>query len=168
MDNRTKTSWCNFPVWLATGCWIGLIPFAPGTLGSLWGLLAALGISQIPDIGARVIVILAMSVLGIPLCTVAAKRLGKKDPGQVVWDEIASVPITFFMVGPNQMANLLVLVTGFGLNRLFDIAKPWPINRLEKLPNGLGIMADDWAAGVYSGALLHLLLWFDILPSIPG
>ena len=167
MDDRPQTSWFNFPVCLATGFWVGLIPFAPGTLGSLWGLLAAVAITQIPNIAGQATVILAICLLGIPLCSAAAQRLGKKDPGQVVWDEIASMPITFFLVSPHHMTQPIVLAAGFGLNRLFDITKPWPINRLETLPGGLGIMADDWAAGVYSCVILHLLLSFDLLSSGP-
>ena len=94
------------------------------------------------------------------MCTHAARRLGKKDPGAVVWDEIATVPITFFLVPVESMSRVSVLVAGFVLHRIFDITKLPPAKQLERLPDGWGIMADDVAAGVYSCVALHLLLRF--------
>jgi len=138
---------------------VGLIPFAPGTLGTLWGLLLAWGISRVPCVLLQVPLIVAVCALGIPLCSAAARKLGKKDPGAIVWDEIASVPIAFFLVDAKSMNTPLVMAAGFLLFRIFDIAKPPPARQLERLPNGLGVMADDWAAGVYACVALHLLLW---------
>lgn len=146
-------------VFLATGGGVGFIPFAPGTFGALWGLLLAWGVGLSGSIAAQVVAIVAFGVAGVPICEAAAQRLGKKDPGAVVWDEIASMPITFFLVPPAGMQNLAVLALGFALNRLFDIVKPPPVRQFERLRGGLGIMADDWAAGVYSCVVLHLLLW---------
>lgn len=156
---------------MATGFGFGFSPFAPGTMGALWGvpIAWALGQIQTPSLGVagpaliQIAVIVVLGAIGVPLCTEAAKRLGdKKDPGAVVWDEIASMPITFFLVplyawsGPSMVA---VIAVGFVLNRIFDIIKPPPCPRLEKLDGGLGIMADDWAAGIYSCISLHLCLW---------
>jgi phosphatidylglycerophosphatase A len=130
----------------------------PGTFGTLWGLPLAWGIGFLP-IWARVIAILAICSLGIPICTAAVRKLGgRKDPGCVVFDEIASVPITLFLAPVEQPS---VLVAGFLLFRLFDITKPPPARQLERLPEGLGVMADDWAAGVYSCLALHGLLWWN-------
>jgi phosphatidylglycerophosphatase A len=83
-----------------------------------------------------------------------------KDPGCIVLDEIASLPITFFLV---PMNSWIVVAAGFALHRLFDISKPPPARQLERLPEGLGIMADDWAAGVYSNLVLHALIYFGVL-----
>jgi phosphatidylglycerophosphatase A len=100
----------------------------------------------------------------VPICTIAAEQLGgKKDPGAIVLDEIVSLPVTFFLVERELLVHPLVMLIGFGLHRLFDITKPPPARQLERLPNGLGIMADDMAAGVYSCIALHLILltgWF--------
>ena len=97
--------------------------------------------------------IVALFVVGVPLCTAAVKRLGgKKDPGCIVFDEIASLPITFFLV---PMTEPLVVLAGFALHRLFDITKPPPARQLESLPDGLGIMADDVIAGIYSNLALR-------------
>jgi phosphatidylglycerophosphatase A len=104
-------------------------------------------------------VIAAVCAAGIPLCTAAARRLGgRKDPGSIVFDEIASLPITFFLVPLDRPATV---IAGFLLHRVFDILKPQPARALERLPDGLGIMADDWIAGLYSSLALHLLVWLN-------
>lgn len=147
-------------VWLATGAGVGFVRWAPGTFGSLWGLLLALGVGLLP-FWAGVAVIAALCAVGVPLCSAAARRLNAKDPPAVVWDEIAALPITFFLVDLPQAPLKLaaVLAIGFVLFRLFDIVKPPPAPWLERLPRGLGIMADDWSAGVYACLSLHAILW---------
>jgi phosphatidylglycerophosphatase A len=105
--------------------------------------------------------IVGLIALGIPMCSAAARRLGHKDPGAVVWDEIAAVPVTFALTSfdrsPGSLAAVLAL--GFVLFRVFDILKPPPASWLERLPGGWGIMADDLAAAVYAGLCLHGLVW---------
>ena len=153
-------AWQHPAVILATGLWLGRIPAAPGTFGTLGGLPLAWAISLLANVALQGVVIVLICIAGIPICTVAARILGgPKDPGCIVLDEIASLPITFFLV-PHQLMNQpLVLIVGFALHRLFDITKPPPARQLERLPEGLGIMADDWAAGVYSCLALHAILW---------
>lgn len=146
---------------VATGFGVGLIPFAPGTFGTLLGIPLAWGVQQLPNVGLRVLVIAAVCAVGVPLCTLAARRLGgQKDPGSIVLDEIASLPITFFLISIDSVA---VVAAGFMLHRLFDITKPPPARQLERLPAGLGIMADDWIAGIYSNLALRLVLWSGLL-----
>lgn len=141
---------------LGTGLGVGFIPFAPGTFGSLWGplLIWAAIKTTLPPVALLAIGVVFIA-LGVPICSRAAKAIGKKDPGSVVYDEIAA----FWLVLLPQVLGLRPLtwtsaVLGFALFRLFDIKKPWPVGRLEKLPDGTGIMADDLAAGVYAGGLL--------------
>ena len=99
-------------------------------------------------------------LVGIPICAAGARLLGTKDPGAVVFDEIAAFSVLFLFVP----FTLWTAVAGFVLFRLFDIWKPWPARRLERLPGGLGIMADDFVAGFYaSGCLWLLARW--IFPS---
>lgn len=149
---------------VATGFGVGLIPFAPGTFGTLLGIPLAWGVQQLPHVGARVLLIAAICGVGIPVCTLAARRLGgQKDPGSIVLDEIASVPITFFLISIDSVA---VVAAGFMLHRLFDITKPPPARQLERLPAGLGIMADDWIAGIYSNLALRLVLWSGLLDRV--
>jgi phosphatidylglycerophosphatase A len=153
-------AWTHPAVIAATGLWVGRIPVAPGTFGTLLGLPLALGISCIPSLWFQVAIIVAVCAVGVPICTAAARRLGgSKDPQQIVFDEIAAVPITFFLMPHDVLQRPLTLLIGFALFRLFDISKPPPARQLEQLPTGLGIMADDWAAGVYSCLVLHAILW---------
>ncbi|HEY5315515.1 MAG TPA: phosphatidylglycerophosphatase A [Pirellulales bacterium] len=158
-EQRTPGGGFKPAVWLATGFWVGFIPWAPGTFGTLLGLPLAWGLAQLglPGMAAATAVI---CLAGIPVCTRAARQLGEgKDPGSIVLDEIASVPITFFGIGDWSWGTVLA---GFLLHRLFDITKPPPARQLERLPDGLGIMADDWMAGLYSNLALRLVLWLMV------
>jgi phosphatidylglycerophosphatase A len=172
MDANSETSseaspaaWTSPAVVLATGFWLGRSPIMPGTVGAVLGLPLAWAISLIPQLAIQIIVIAAICAVGIPICTAAARKLGGlKDPGCIVFDEIASLPITFFLVPlaahPNRW---IVLAVGFVLHRFFDITKVPPADQLERLTEGLGIMADDWAAGIYSCLALHAILWMGWL-----
>ncbi len=120
----------------------------------------AWSINQLPSVPTQAVLILILAATGVPLCTHAVRRLNRKDPGCVVWDEIASLPITFFLIPADLMWSPTVLLAGFALHRVFDITKPPPARQLERLPDGLGVMADDWAAAVYSCLVLHGLLWW--------
>ncbi|HEY3966402.1 MAG TPA: phosphatidylglycerophosphatase A [Planctomycetaceae bacterium] len=139
-------------VFLATGFGIGFAPQAPGTFGSLLGLPLAWGIWQLPTWGRYAAPAVCFAI-GIPICGITARRMGLKDPGAVVLDEIAAFSVVFLLVP----VNLVTAIAGFSLFRLFDISKLWPASQLERLPGGLGIMADDYAAAVYAGALLWLI-----------
>jgi phosphatidylglycerophosphatase A len=123
-------------------------------------------LQQIPSLVLQALCIVLLLVVGVPLCTRAARHLGRKDPGSVVWDEIATVPITFFGVATDLVFNWKVIAAGFVLHRIFDISKCPPARQLERLPEGLGIMSDDIAAGVYSCIALHALLYFQLIPGI--
>jgi phosphatidylglycerophosphatase A len=161
---QSNSVWLHPAVILATGLWIGRMPFAPGTFGTLLGLPLAWGISFLSTMWLQALVAVAICVLGVPICTTAARLFGgKKDPQQIVLDEIAAVPITFFLVPHETLSKPLVLLAGFTLFRLFDITKPPPARQLERLPTGLGIMADDWAAGVYACFVLHMIMWSKLL-----
>ncbi len=151
-------------VWVATGLGVGLIAPAPGTVGGLWGLPLAWAIVLIPSLWLRLAVIVIIGLASVPICTWAARRLGaSKDPGAIVLDEIASVPIVFCAV---PALNLPVWIVGYLLLRLFDISKPPPVNLLERLPSGWGIMADDMMAGIYAALSLQALLWCDAAAGI--
>jgi phosphatidylglycerophosphatase A len=151
---------------LATGLQTGRIPFAPGTFGSLLGIPTAWLLGHVPGLVSQAAVLTALCVVGVFIVNAALPALGgSKDPGCVVFDEIAGQSITFFLV---PMTSVVVVVLGFLLFRLFDITKPPPARNLEKLPAGLGVMADDWAAGIYANLALHGILafapsvWFPI------
>ena len=144
---------------LGTGMGIGFAPKAPGTFGSLLGPPLVIATQQL-DLPPAVlsIVIVAFCLLGIPICSRASVALGKHDPGQVVYDEIAAFWLVFL---PQLVTGTPITwqhaIAGFVLFRIFDISKPWPVSQLERLPGGLGIMADDLAAGLMAAAILLIL-----------
>ena len=146
-------------LWVATGLGFGFAPKAPGTVGAIWGIPVSLLVMQLPGPVAQIGVLAVLYLVGLPICTSAARTLGKKDPGEVVWDEIATVPIVFLFVEPRLMWRPEILLIGFALHRVFDISKPPPLRKLEKLPDGMGIMSDDVVAGVYGCLAMHGLLW---------
>lgn len=146
---------------LATGFGVGLLRFAPGTFGALWGLPLAWACAWLPPVGQAALIV-ALFLVSVPVCTAAARYIGRKDPGAVVLDEIVSLPVVFFML-PAEDWNWKLALAGFALHRLFDIAKPPPARQLERLPAGLGIMADDFAAAVYAGLSLRLILWWGMI-----
>lgn len=150
--------------WIATGLGVGHFPIAPGTAGSLFALLPAWGVGQISTPWIAALVIAALCAVGVPIVNAALPRLGnRKDPGCVVYDEITGVLITFFLTPPLTWKTALL---GFALFRLFDVTKLPPVRQLEKLPDGLGVMADDWMAGVFSCLALHGCL--ALFPSLTG
>jgi phosphatidylglycerophosphatase A len=142
-------------IFICTFGYIGYAPFAPGTFGSLAGL-AVYGILRwIGSPLAEVAAIAALSAAGIWAGTIAERFFGGIDPGPVVIDEVAGMLITlaFIPVGPSGA------VAGFMLFRLFDVIKPFPAGRLERLHGGLGVMADDAMAAVYANLALRLARW---------
>ncbi len=140
------------------GC--GLFPWAPGTAGSLGALAPAMAINRFAPLNGREIA-LAGVILFAPAvwsADVTARRLGLKDPGLIVVDEVVGQCITF--AGATHL-NWKSFAAAFVLFRAFDITKPFPIRRLEAWPGGLGIVADDALAGVYAALVLFLMGWFN-------
>jgi phosphatidylglycerophosphatase A len=140
---------------LATWFGCGYFPYGPGTVGSLAGLLVAALVENYLW-GTRLFLFGSIFVLLMPAfwaSTVAAKALGRKDPGQVVIDEVLGQWVTLLGAVSYNWPHLLA---GFALFRLFDIWKPWPVRQFEKLPDGYGIVADDLMAGVYAALILYI------------
>jgi phosphatidylglycerophosphatase A len=151
--DQPRCSWLDPAVLVATCGGLGRIGLAPGTFGTLAGVAAAAGLARAalpPPVEIGLLV--AANLVGIPCCTRAAGLLGRgKDPGMIVYDEAASLPLALLVL-PAAARSPLVLAAAFTLHRLFDISKPFPCRRLERLPAGLGIMADDWGAAAYAAA----------------
>ena len=142
---------------LATGFGIGMIPKAPGTFGSLWGLVLVFAVNdQFPGPKGMLIAGITTIIVGVFVCDRAGKYFCQKDPGKIIIDEVAAFPIVFWGI-PLNFPNAVI---GFLLFRLFDISKPWPIKKLEKLPGGFGVMADDLMAGLYAWILFKTGLYF--------
>ncbi|HEY8459255.1 MAG TPA: phosphatidylglycerophosphatase A [Blastocatellia bacterium] len=155
-------------VLVATGFGAGFIPFGPGTWGSIvgllivYGLVAAFGSGALFLQNALIAAGLVFGALGVWASARAEKIFGRKDAGQVVVDEVFGQIISFVFIAPylaSLGANLRWwMIAGFALFRAFDIFKPYPINGLQGLPGGLGVMMDDALAGVYAAVALSLLL----------
>jgi phosphatidylglycerophosphatase A len=136
---------------LATVAGAGYAPFAPGTVGSLVGVLVYLLVQSWPA-GSQAALLAALTVLGVWASFAAESHFRRHDPGEVVIDEVAGQFLTLAATAASGWGVAL----GFVLFRAMDIAKPWPARRFERLPGGYGIMADDLMAGVYAHLLLRL------------
>ena len=144
-------------VWIATAGGVGYLPVAPGTAGSLVGVGTVLAFSLMPvplrwRIAAVAVAAAILMVLGAAASTKAETFFGRVDPGQVVIDEVVGQMIAL-VAWP--VAGWKTYVAGFILFRFFDIVKPFPARRCERIAGGWGIMLDDVVAGAYS----LLLLW---------
>ena len=154
MKPATPTPFSNPIQFLAFGFGSGLAPRAPGTFGTLaavpiywfiadWSLLEYSAL------------ILVTAVLGIWICGAASRQLNVHDHPGIVWDEFVGYWITMWAVP----VDWVWMLAGFVVFRVFDIAKPWPINVLDKkVAGGFGIMIDDILAGVMACVTLHIAL----------
>jgi phosphatidylglycerophosphatase A len=137
----------------------GLIKKMPGTCGTAAAIPLYVCLSQFNGSVFGAAVLLAC-VAGIPICGIAAQKLGEHDYGGIVWDEVAGFLITMAFV-PFSGLNLLA---GFALFRFFDIVKPWPIGWLDaKVDGGLGIMLDDIVAGLLAALSLWAMVAWGVL-----
>jgi phosphatidylglycerophosphatase A len=154
------------PLWatlIATFFGAGRLRPGPGTWGSLATvILWALASFRIPIANrawSTIIAAAVVTVIGIPAATLVARASGLKDPQFVIIDEVAGQLVALVAVPLAWKTFLASLI----LFRVFDILKPFPIRRLERLPEGTGIVVDDLGAGLYALAIMHLLLHFGLL-----
>ena len=144
-------------VWIATGFGLGLIaPIAPGTVGSLPGVLVALWLTQ-QRLSLQVLACVGLTLFAIPLCDVAEKVLNKKDDGRICADEWMLFPIC--VIGLPLLQHLWLLPVCFVVARVCDIVKPPPARRLQELHGGIGIVIDDFFASLYALGLNHAAYW---------
>jgi phosphatidylglycerophosphatase A len=141
-----------FPLAIATVFGVGYAPVAPGTFGSaagllLWWLLPASTVTH-------AVVIVALFAAGSWSGTIAERHFGRTDPGQVVVDEVMGMLITLFLNPVGWRGAVL----GFFMFRVFDVIKPYPSDRLERLHGGVGVMADDGMAAIYANLALRAAL----------
>ncbi|MBN1391815.1 MAG: phosphatidylglycerophosphatase A [Sedimentisphaerales bacterium] len=153
---------------LLTSCFgLGRLPVAPGTWASLPPALLFCLMRYFGSPAAAISIIMAVLVLaGSIVCIKFAPAViaatNKTDPREVVADELSGQSIAFLFIAALPVNSILVpVLLGFLLFRFFDIIKPWPISRLEKLPEGWGILLDDLLAGVFAGiaSLVCLAVW---------
>jgi len=150
----------NIPVVLiASGFGTGFSPFASGTAGSMVGVAIFLLISEL-DMLSYFAITLAITVIGIPVSSIAETIFGEKDSGKIVIDEIAGQLITYLpLVGMSFAAEdkvfIILVLFGFLLFRFFDIVKPPPARSFENIKGGVGVMMDDVVAGIYALVSLY-------------
>jgi phosphatidylglycerophosphatase A len=161
-DPRASQSQTRWAWLLATFFGAGWLKPGPGTHGSAAAVLLWYGAAHLLRPGntalaiATALAALVTTLIGIPASTIVARESGREDPGFVVIDEVAGQWIALIAIRPEWQHAALALA----LFRLFDIWKPWPIRRLEALPEGTGIMLDDVAAGILALAVgLALARW---------
>jgi len=175
---RSARSAKDFLALAIATCGVGYLPIAPGTWGSLVGVGIYLGVHALvikcihftaSDSFLRfnpfpilVAVLLALITIitfaGFWAASRAEKLLGRKDPGKVVIDEVAGQLIALLPVITSSDPGWLSIIVSFLLFRFFDIVKPYPARRLEKLESGLGIMADDLIAGAYAAVITSVII----------
>jgi phosphatidylglycerophosphatase A len=154
---KTRWAWT-----LATFFGTGYLKPGPGTYGStaavlLWYIAAhAFAPSRITLAVATAAAAILITLIGIPASTLVARQSARKDPGFIVIDEVAGQLIALIAIRPDWQHAAISLL----LFRFFDIFKPWPIRRLEALPEGAGIVLDDVAAGLLALAVAHLIAHF--------
>jgi phosphatidylglycerophosphatase A len=141
-------------LFVATCGYLGYVPIAPGTFGSAAGLVVFAAVRWSGSAGLEVAVIALLLVIGVWSGNVAERHFGGVDPAPVILDEVAGMLITLALIP----VNLPGAIVGFLLFRLLDVIKPWPANRLEALPGGFGVMADDAMAAVYGNVVMRLLV----------
>jgi phosphatidylglycerophosphatase A len=141
-------------VFIATFGYVGYFPIAPGTAGSLAALALYALVRWAGTPAVELVTIIAVLVIGIWAATGTERALARKDPGPVVIDEVLGMLITLAFLP----LSLWGIAAGFLIFRVLDVIKPFPAGRLEHLPAGLGIMADDAMAGVYAHLMLRILV----------
>lgn len=150
-DQRKHTVAHRFVIAIATGAYVGYLPPAPGTLGSLLGLILLWPLK--PGV-AQVVVTLCLMGMAIVVADQAARVMGEQDPPAIVIDEIAGIAVAILLVPPQFQERVIAFV----LFRLFDVIKLFPARQAERLPGGIGIVGDDLIAGLYANVVLQTWL----------
>ena len=154
---------------LATSFGLGFVPLAPGTVGTAPAVAAYVLVARLAPQPLHAVIVggllLAACAGTVWLGPWTEQRWGKKDPGAFVLDEVAGFLLTVLLFRVPSVTH--TAIWAFAVTRVFDIAKPPPIRRLERLPAGWGVLVDDLAAAVYAVVALHLLLawrpaWFGM------
>ena len=147
----------SFFIW--TAGFAGLVPVAPGTAGSVVGLVLLILVRATRNDWIELLVLVIVVAVGTWSASAAERHYRREDPGEIVIDEVAGMMLTLLWL-PSGWVSFLV---GFLAFRFFDIVKPFPARLAERLPGGVGVMADDLVAGLYGYASVWTVLW--LLPA---
>ena len=146
--------WHRAVLLMATGFGLGLSPVASGTAGTVPGLFIAWALAY-AAVGWQIAAGAILAAAAIPVCDLAERHFGRKDDGRIVADEYLTFPLC--VIGLPIVSEPWILAVAFVTNRAFDVIKPFPARRLQKLPGGLGIVADDVFSSLYALAANHLI-----------
>ena len=135
--------------------YVGYAPVAPGTFGSAAGLAAFVAVRATGSPAIELATIVTLFAVGVWSAGLAERYFGGVDPGPIVMDEVVGMLITLALL-PVTVTGAIV---GFLVFRVLDVIKPWPSGRFEKLPGGLGVMADDGMAAIYGNLVMRRLIW---------
>lgn len=158
---KTTTIPTRWLVWIAEGLGLGHLPVAPGTWGSLGGLVIFVLLDRYLSTPLLTAVVLLLTVASVPLCDRVLPHYEGTDPGPIVIDEIVGQWIALWPAVPRTeyFGMVPALIASFLLFRFFDIAKIYPADRLEDLEGGWGVVLDDCMSGVYASLVLSFLVW---------
>jgi phosphatidylglycerophosphatase A len=141
-------------LFIATCGYVGYAPIAPGTFGSAAGLVVFYGVRSLGSPLVELATIAVVFALGVWSATIAERHFNGTDPGPVVIDEVLGMLVTLALLN----VTFAGAVVGFLVFRVLDVIKPWPSAGFERLPGGLGVMADDGMAAVYANLIMRGLL----------
>lgn len=162
----------NLKLWIAQGFGVGRIPVAPGTFGSLIGILWFVLLLVAANLWLFIAGVIAGFFLSVWICGSGERILNQKDPGSVVLDEITAMPLCFAawlgilfwktgsMPQMDQMLNARTCPTVLAIFltfRFFDVLKPWPVRQSQSLPGGWGVTVDDFLAAIYVNVVVLLV-----------
>jgi phosphatidylglycerophosphatase A len=141
-------------LFISTCGYVGYAPLAPGTFGSAAGLLVFYAVRSTGSTAVELLTIVVLFAIGIWSGTAAEHHFGGVDPGPIVLDEVVGMLITLALLPVNPLGAFV----GFLVFRVLDVIKPFPSARFEKLPGGLGVMADDGMAAIYGNLVMRALI----------
>lgn len=144
---------------LASFFYVGYLPVAPGTWASLLAMLIWV-LLPVQSAVIRTIIVSSAFLVGIYVSNLSELRSGISDPSYVVIDEVAGMWLALLLLPRIEYPQSLIwALIAFAVFRIFDITKVFPINKLENMSGGFGIMMDDIAAGLFTAVLLNLFIW---------
>ena len=158
MKIKLKKVFSNPSLFLATGFGIGLMPIAPGTFGSMLGILLFLVLAHLNlSVSWLSLIILILYFFSYVAVQSTLKIIKRSDPGEIVIDEVLGMMFVMMTIPPDPKWIFLAFI----LFRIFDILMPWPINRVDsQLKNALGVMLDDFIAALYAVIVIMVIRFF--------
>lgn len=139
---------------IATFFYIGYIPVVPATIGTLFSIPIVIFFYSIKNTLYQIVALLFLIILSTKITTILEKKINRKDPKEIVIDEVIGFIISLFLI----KINILNIILAFSVFRFLDILKPFPANKIQKINGGIGIMGDDIVVGIYTNILIRIII----------